>query len=163
MDDGSFLEGLQPLFESPRAVSKDSELPGVSGPRPRRLSATSRSPARSGSAAGTASRGCRSRSPAAQRMRGARAALSLYANISLSLSLCIYIYIYIYYVSISLSLYLYLYIYMFCLCCDSQSLPYPVARCLLWWAARIPTRVFEAVGRLTHSVTMPGREPGTSR
>ena len=34
---------------------------------------------------------------------------------------------------------------------------------LLWWAARIPTRVFEAVSRLTHSVTMPGLEPGTSR
>ena len=43
---------------------------------------------------------------------------------------------------------------LFCLfcCCDSQSLPYPVARCLLWWAALIPTRVFEAVSRLTHSL-----------
>ena len=29
--------------------------------------------------------------------------------------------------------------------CDSESLPYPVARCLLWWAARIPTRVFERI------------------
>ena len=50
----------------------------------------------------------------------------------------------------------------FC-CCDSQGLPYPVAWCLLWRAARIPTRVFEAASRLTHSVTMPGLEPGTSR
>ena len=53
--------------------------------------------------------------------------------------------------------------YTFIACCDSQSLPYPVARCLLWWAARIPTRVFDADSRLTHSVTMPGLEPGTSR
>ena len=69
------------------------------------------------------------------------------------LIICVYIYIYTY-------AHIYTYIVV---CCDSQSLPYPVARCLHWWAARIPTRVFEADSRLTHSITMPGLEPGTSR
>ena len=55
---------------------------------------------------------------------------------------CIYIYIYTH-----ICVYIYIYIY----CCESQGFPYPAARRLLWWAARVPAGVFEADSRPTHA------------